>query len=367
MAFATSWFFACVVLIRGNFCESEDCVSSGSLVQVETRESKHIDPPNAIGKSDNDVFHCSEALEEWRRGWSLAKIQYCCEHEQIACDLFNSNVAPETRGELMEPRLALTNSMDIVVEVDTSSYRDAGTISGATMAFQIGTDWTEDMDLCGETVQEEIVARMVRLPAWPNKLRINALGGDAWGYKSIFLYFTDTSNNTAKVVLLNTSMNDTYAPGSAYWVDGAGEAPSVNTYVVPEFLPHVNGEPHCKTRVDPRVHSMMYETSPEGTECVFGVDDADEGSHCIFDDGQFGSFGWCYTSKDRSSWGSCDETCPLVGPFKILGTKVNEVLRRLQALNDALRASAMTSTSAPPKAKVGNVSTASPKAKPSSH
>lgn len=360
------------MFVRGDLCGNEDCVSSGSLVQVETRESKYNDPPSEIGGSHIGVFHCTEALEEWRRGWSLAKIQYCCEHEQIACDLRNSNIAPETQGELVEPQLALTNTVDIVVEVDTASDRDAGTISGATMAFQIGTDWTEDMDLCGEAEQTEIVARMVRLPAWPTKMRINAAGDDAWGYTSIFLYFTDTSNNTAKVVVLNTSMYNTYAVGSAYWVDGVGVAPSVNTYVVPEILPHVNEESHCKTRVDPRVHSTMYETSPEGTECVFGVDDADEGSHCIFDDGQFGSFGWCYTSKDKSSWGSCDESCPLAGPFKILGTKVDEVLRRLQAVKDALRASAMTSTTVPPKAKVGNVTTtvvpkASPKAKPSSH
>lgn len=82
----------------------------------------------------------------------------------------------------------------------------------------------------------------------------------------------------------------------------------------------------CFTRGDPlAVSSLAYAVSPPGTPCVFGVDDRDEGSHCIMDDGRYGSFGWCFTDKIRESWGSCGETCPLVGQSKILGDKLQDL------------------------------------------
>jgi len=93
------------------------------------------------------------------------------------------------------------------------------------------------------------------------------------------------------------------------------------------------------TKEDPRVKAWFTETSPVGTPCVFGVDGdvRDEGSHCIFDNGEFGSNGWCYTAKDRSSWGSCNGDCPLYGPSKQLGKKIDhmnkQVDKALEALN----------------------------------
>jgi len=81
----------------------------------------------------------------------------------------------------------------------------------------------------------------------------------------------------------------------------------------------------CITRADERVSSTFYATSPAGTPCVFGVDPRDEGSHCIMDGGQYGSFGWCFTSKSRQSWGACSESCPLFGPSKVLGAKINKL------------------------------------------
>lgn len=83
----------------------------------------------------------------------------------------------------------------------------------------------------------------------------------------------------------------------------------------------------CAVKEDPRARAWFAETSTEGTPCVFGVegDVRDEGSHCIFDNGDFGSNGWCYTAKDRSSWGSCNDLCPLYGPSKQLGKKIEHV------------------------------------------
>lgn len=100
----------------------------------------------------------------------------------------------------------------------------------------------------------------------------------------------------------------------------------------PCFQPCTNpGCPElCVTKEDPRAYHWLYTTSPAGTACVFGVDPADEGHHCILSDGKYGSYGWCYTSKDKSSWGSCSENCPLYGLTGLLGRKVNE-LRKLHS------------------------------------
>jgi len=88
---------------------------------------------------------------------------------------------------------------------------------------------------------------------------------------------------------------------------------------------NVTNHSTCITREDPRASSTFYTTSPAGTPCVFGVDPRDEGSHCIMEGGKYGSFGWCFTSKSRQSWGSCSESCPLFGPAKTLGAKIKEL------------------------------------------
>jgi hypothetical protein len=47
------------------------------------------------------------------------------------------------------------------------------------------------------------------------------------------------------------------------------------------------------------------------------------------DDGEYGSFGWCFTSQDKSSWGSCSESCPLFGPAKVLAKKIDSLDKRI--------------------------------------
>jgi len=80
----------------------------------------------------------------------------------------------------------------------------------------------------------------------------------------------------------------------------------------------------CITREDPRASSIFHTTSPVGTPCIFGVDPRDEGSHCIMEGGKYGSFGWCCTSNSKQSWGSCAESCPLLGS-SILGAKISKL------------------------------------------
>lgn len=106
----------------------------------------------------------------------------------------------------------------------------------------------------------------------------------------------------------------------------------------------------CVTRSDPRATSYGPSTAPEGSPCVFGVDDRDEGYHCIPDGGLYGSFGWCWATSFKTSWGSCDRGCPLFGPDQVLQAgmdslqrDVNEILARertIEASEEALAASA---------------------------
>lgn len=87
----------------------------------------------------------------------------------------------------------------------------------------------------------------------------------------------------------------------------------------------------CATKKDPRINAWFRYTAKEGSPCVFGADDRDEGAHCIPEDGKYGSNGWCWTKKDRSEWGSCNGHCPLFGEPKAIADKLDSVA---QAVGD---------------------------------
>jgi len=101
----------------------------------------------------------------------------------------------------------------------------------------------------------------------------------------------------------------------------------------------------CYTHVDPRVEQRLqvpvFGASPAaaGRPCLFGVTPADEGSHCVYDGGKYGSFGWCYTEPDRTEWGSCSEDCPSAGNVKILNERIDHLMQRVQTLLAVLQGS----------------------------
>lgn len=89
----------------------------------------------------------------------------------------------------------------------------------------------------------------------------------------------------------------------------------------------------CVTHADPRVgDGWLADLAPLGTPCLFGVDPRDEGEHCVHDTENFGSFGWCYTEKDKSKWGSCSEACPLIGHYQVLGEKLDKLTEMVKEL-----------------------------------
>jgi len=111
------------------------------------------------------------------------------------------------------------------------------------------------------------------------------------------------------------------------------EAPSATTAAASAETTTTLGHtvPLCGTRNDPSVSktSLYYSAAPEGTPCVFGVDDRDEGAHCIMDDIKFGTFGWCWTNVPMDTWGSCNASCPLFGPLKVLEDKIDHLRQSL--------------------------------------
>lgn len=100
--------------------------------------------------------------------------------------------------------------------------------------------------------------------------------------------------------------------------------------------PGVVSDIKCVTKSDSRINAWLTETAPEGTPCLFGVDVRDEGSHCIFDNGQFGSNGFCFTKPDGSQWGSCNSECPLYGPALTLGNKIEKVANAVNRIDAKL-------------------------------
>jgi len=74
----------------------------------------------------------------------------------------------------------------------------------------------------------------------------------------------------------------------------------------------------------------------DNSECVFGVDDRDEGGHCIHQNGKYGSYGWCFTKKDGSEWGSCNKLCPMYGQEKKLNDRIKELEAKLADTRDKL-------------------------------
>lgn len=127
----------------------------------------------------------------------------------------------------------------------------------------------------------------------------------------------------------------------------------------------------CVTKQDPRASAWFATTAPSGTPCTFGADPRDEAAHCIHEDNEFGTFGWCFTKLDKSEWGSCDEGCPLIGHNKVLGDQLNEIAGAIQEMNGLLRehfdlgnasATANANSGTVPTATAGGAAEAAPAA-----
>lgn len=92
----------------------------------------------------------------------------------------------------------------------------------------------------------------------------------------------------------------------------------------------------CVTQTTENSQAMYSYVAPAGSPCFFGVDDRDEGSHCIDQDRQDGPNGWCWTSEDLESWGKCAAGCPLSGAAKVLEKELKHIEKKLDKLESEI-------------------------------
>mmetsp|Transcript_52460 Transcript_52460/g.97115 ORF Transcript_52460/g.97115 Transcript_52460/m.97115 type:complete len:244 (-) Transcript_52460:72-803(-) len=137
-------------------------------------------------------------------------------------------------------------------------------------------------------------------------------------------YVDDANNELLAQDLPNKSFggNRTNATAGNASNTSGNNTTEVVTIVTEPVVPTGDLLQQCVTRLPP-VESVFYQTAPAGTLCMFGIDDRDEGAHCILDDmTKTGTLGWCWTADDKSEWGSCTESCPLFGQEAVLEQKV---------------------------------------------
>eukprot|EP00930_Biecheleria_cincta_P057966 TRINITY_DN43833_c0_g1_i1.p1 TRINITY_DN43833_c0_g1~~TRINITY_DN43833_c0_g1_i1.p1 ORF type:complete len:357 (+),score=67.09 TRINITY_DN43833_c0_g1_i1:93-1163(+) len=97
-------------------------------------------------------------------------------------------------------------------------------------------------------------------------------------------------------------------------------------------------KPGCVTQATENAQALYSYVSPAGSSCLFGVDERDEGSHCIDQGGEYGPSGWCWTSEDLASWGKCANGCPLSGAEAVLGKKLERIEKKLEKIESEIRA-----------------------------
>jgi hypothetical protein len=197
--------------------------------------------------------------------------------------------------------------MNVTITAVTSNEDFAGTATGATIAFKIGDNYTEEVPLVEHAAAGSSVTWHARLSSWPSMVRITGTN-DSWSVDRIELQGGDT--------------NATLFNGSS----GSSKISATGSLKLTVPTLH-SGK--CVTRYDPRIEAMVAATAESGTPCIFGLDDRDEGAHCVYDNGLFGSYGWCYTDEAASTWGSCSEGCPLQGSANVLGKKLDKVMDKI--------------------------------------
>jgi len=170
---------------------------------------------------------------------------------------------------------------------------------------------------------------------------------------------TTTNPTTTNTTTTNTTTTNTTTTNTT---TTANTTTATTTTTATSTTITMTSNTTCLTRYDPRVTYMGYTASPAGTLCMFGVDDRDEGQHCIMDQGQYGSLGWCYTSQNKSSFGACSEGCPLFGQAKILGQKIDNISNVLQGIKLAIDDASQVVINISRTIAVQNVSTTLPEA-----
>jgi len=234
--------------------------------------------PSARQNPDDEGFDCYAGLNNWEAGWSDLKKDWCCRAAGVGCRAqkqsapASAEVAGGTEKAQAENKSAPANEEGPGATEKSQAQKQS---PPATAEGPVATEKAQPQTQAPPTTAEG-VGTTEKAQAQAEAL---------------------TSKSPPLTALATTTLAATAAVASN----------------------------RCVTVEDSRASHPFYQTSPPGTPCVFGVDADDEGSHCIYDGGQYGSFGWCFTSFDRSTWGSCGPTCPFSGYQKLLADKIDNL------------------------------------------
>jgi len=218
-----------------------------------------------------DEFDCAAGVHNWHDVWSDAKQEWCCKHEGVGC-LYNCTEGAVKNWTQKKADWCCANEL-----LGCGFNCSAGYSQRKLGWSKLKTDYC---------CQNELVA-------------------------CTFNCSEDSSNMTPSSLAIKKAWC-CKAEGTKCKEEEKNKRP-------------------CLTQENVLAKSSMFggHVSPAGTPCVFGLDPQDEGYHCTLDKGRYGSFGWCYTNKDRSSWGACNQDCPLFGLAKIIGDRLKAAQKDL--------------------------------------
>jgi len=142
---------------------------------------------------------------------------------------------------------------------------------------------------------------------------ISAAGAEAWQTGKEVAH--DVSDEWKSITATNSSNSSNHSANHPL--------PSGSTVVASKS---------CVTMETPADSQWLYYVAPTGTPCLFGVDERDEGSHCIDQGGDLAADGWCWTDEARRTWGKCTDSCPLSGQAKVLAKKMDKIYSKLKTM-----------------------------------
>lgn len=263
-----------------------------------------------------EPFDCNAGLAKWRYGWSEAKKVYCCKSHNLGCS---------TKDE--DTTAAATTVADTTVAATTAAANTAApTTAAPTVAG--ATTTTEEFDCQTGLAKWRL--------GWSAAKKAFCCKAHNLGCDQDTPATTTTEQFDCQEGLKNWRLGWSGAKKKFCCKShGLGCNNTTNSSKA--------NASNCTTIKPPRP-AWFAGTAPEGSRCLFGLDDRDEDSHCIIDDPDSnGPFGWCWTKWDKSEWGACSEKCPLFGQYKLLKSRIKSAEKNLMKLRRLLTESAGSS------------------------
>jgi hypothetical protein len=235
-------------------CEDESCASAGTNTLLQ-RGTKNAEKQSKFKDAD-DYYDDDDAGTEGCKAFCAPEI----------ADLTASGQFLGPNDEICSPREGVCNECceckpfgkregNVTVQFETMSgdIKYSGSSTGATMAFKVNDQWTEEMwlfhsvgDPGAGATDGETAEKTFEVSQWPSQMRITAGGTDAVGYQRI--EFVLSNGVRFEVVRADPAIDLSYPfeVGSAsgrYWVDGNNQAPRSNTFDVPSLV--ADGDNYC--------------------------------------------------------------------------------------------------------------------------